>query len=88
MMLFAEGITFPSLAADETIAVITRINSTNTTKNDRIKPSIEANTNLKNSFILGLNALTMQVYKFTESVIGYLLQSLKLHEYYIFVIGQ
>lgn len=88
MILFAEGITFPSFAVEETIAVIARINSKNTTKNDKIKPSIEANTNLKNSFILGLNALTMQVYKFTESVIGYLLQSLKLHEYYIFVTGQ
>lgn len=88
MILFAEGITFPSFAAEETIAVTARIKSKHTTKNDKIKPSIEANTNLKNSFILGLNALTMQVYKFTESVIGYLLQSIKLHEYYIFVTGQ
>jgi hypothetical protein len=44
-------LTLPSLPADETRAPIIAIRSKKATKNDRIKPIIEAKTNLKKSFI-------------------------------------
>ena len=74
MMVFEVTATLLSRPADETTAVTNTISSKNKTKKDNITPTMEAKTNLKNSFILGTNVLSMQVYKFIDLVISYLLQ--------------
>jgi hypothetical protein len=62
-MLLDAGLTFSSLPAEETMATTMVIRTKKTTKKDRMKPIIEAKTNLKNSFISGTNILSMQLYK-------------------------
>jgi 2-amino-4-hydroxy-6-hydroxymethyldihydropteridine diphosphokinase len=51
-----------------------------------MKPNIEAKTNLKNSFILEVNTLSMQPYKYTDLVFGNLLHMLLNYMYTTYIL--
>lgn len=76
MILFDVGVTLPSLPADETIPTIKAIRSMKTRKNDRIKPTIEAKTNLKNSFIFRNKYIIYASIQITDTEFGYLLHGI------------